>query len=310
MNECIILPDLGGLETSYLPARVDKESHQLLPPTKSITFRPDYKNGGDSLAQLLVDRLQFSEAEALEEIKAYVQRIKEGVRKNGSYELRGIGSFLVKEGRIDFNSNKEENFLADSFGLDSLDMPTSQTSAVNASQAAEQDKYEVKVVSSKRKNTYALVIAGVIFLLLLIVLTFYLAARFDIELLKVGQSNYNERLVFGNKIAQNEAMNEAIDSEIETQTSTKHALFYSEDSSQAPKANAKDYHLIAGSFRTAQNAKALQKDLNSSGFPSDLILSEGYYRVVLSSHADKRDALNELFKLRKQLGESVWMLSI
>ncbi|MBE0653045.1 MAG: SPOR domain-containing protein, partial [Bacteroidales bacterium] len=84
------------------------------------------------------------------------------------------------------------------------------------------------------------------------------------------------------------------------------------ESLPAPGESYIEYHIIAGSFSSYENARELQQQLTLLGYPSLVIEPRtGIYRVSAISFRDKVTALNELVKFREKTGmESSWLMNL
>ena len=70
------------------------------------------------------------------------------------------------------------------------------------------------------------------------------------------------------------------------------------------------FSVIAGSFRSVENAEKKVADLKSEGYPAALaqINPEGLYRVAYGRYASKKEAINMLYFLKYTLEEEAWFL--
>ena len=102
-NECIILSGFGGFETHYKPASVDIISGKLIPPTKQVIFRPEFRKDNGLLIKFIAGKEKLSAEEARKVVYDFIRQLNHNIEKEGSYELTGIGSFVKQaEGSIVF----------------------------------------------------------------------------------------------------------------------------------------------------------------------------------------------------------------
>ena len=90
-SECVILPGLGGFETHYQAAKVDKQKNIFEPPSKYIRFRPDLIKDNGVLLKYLMDKEKISEVEAEKQLKDFVSDINSKLKLEGQAILQGIG---------------------------------------------------------------------------------------------------------------------------------------------------------------------------------------------------------------------------
>jgi cell division protein FtsN len=73
----------------------------------------------------------------------------------------------------------------------------------------------------------------------------------------------------------------------------------------------KNFHVIAGAFRDPANADKKVAQLIEQGFEAERIgvNKYGLHNVAFGSFVERNDAINELYRLRKQGFEGAWLLS-
>ena len=71
-----------------------------------------------------------------------------------------------------------------------------------------------------------------------------------------------------------------------------------------------NYHIIGGSSKRKNTALTLSQQLYKKGYPCRVIETNGKYRVVIQSFADKKIAVRELNRLRKfNRKPDLWILN-
>lgn len=303
LNECVILPGFGGFETSYSAARYDNFKRQMLPPTKKVHFRQDYIKGGGVLESHLCERLHINEEQAKVLIDEYIKDIQSRLEQSNEAMVAGMGLFTKGlGGMLNFTPFEEENYLADSFGLDALPFEQAED------EQGESITQELEI--RPRSNTLQFVLVGFGLISILLILTVFISSRFDLYLFNIGDSDVsNDLIIIGNNT--NDTLYKQIDSTITESTDLKMALQYSENTSetQSPPEESK-YYLIAGSFKTLKNAENTRKILVNEGYMPSIIENQGFYRVTIGSYTNKQEALKELQRLRRQLDRSIWLLQV
>lgn len=299
-HECIILPDFGGFETTYTPARFNEELGQMLPPTKRIEFKPEYKIGGDVLLQHLCSKLKISEEEADKNIRAYVSDIKLRLRNQEHILLEGVGIFRPDlSGMPYFESLDNENYLVDSFGLEPLPISNKE-----AFKVPEKNKIQIQEIAA-RNSTLTFVVVGIIIISVLMAITIILSSKFDLYLFNIGISKQSsDYIILGGNNNQNI---QKIENHIDESTSIKSALSYNPNPPDTLNAAAINYLLVVGSFKKYRYAQDLNDKLNKDGFSSEIIETDGSYRVCVGKYEKKRIAEQELERIRRQLNQSVWL---
>ena len=304
LNECVILPEFGGFETEYAPAKYDNHLKRMLPPTKKVRFRADFTKGGDVLRDHLCKRLRISESEAQKVIKDYVTELTNRIELQREVIIEGVGLFTKGLGStLNFSAFEDENYLVESYGLDSLEYS-------HHGLAPDQEKQVAELKIRPRNNTLILVLVGLGVIFLLLSITIFISSRFDLYLFNLGDIRASDEiLVLGNQDV-SDTIKAKIDNQLIQSTDIRTALQYSEQPIEKLALEQSIYYLIAGSFKSLRNAESLEKELARDGFEPIVIQNGGYYRVTIGNFSDKSDALLELKRLRRQLNRSVWLLSV
>ncbi len=117
-QDCVIIPDFGGVLTHYLPARFEPSSGRYLPSERKVAFNEVLKIDDGLLAKFISENEGLSYAEAKRHIRDFVQTVQSLIKKNKTVTLGGIGSFqLNPEGRLVFQPDSFRNFHAEFYGL-------------------------------------------------------------------------------------------------------------------------------------------------------------------------------------------------
>ncbi|NQU53431.1 MAG: SPOR domain-containing protein [Bacteroidetes bacterium] len=120
-NDLVIIPGFGAFVSIYKSAQIVKDTNELKPPSKEISFNQQIRNND----ALLVGRV--AEGEVISHFDAL--KLIEKERENIIYQLdKGQKVYLEETGELFINENNEiqlepiqdENLLLDSFGLESV----------------------------------------------------------------------------------------------------------------------------------------------------------------------------------------------
>ncbi len=69
------------------------------------------------------------------------------------------------------------------------------------------------------------------------------------------------------------------------------------------------YYIIAGSFKSEDNAKKLVANLRKQGYPAEMIVDGGWFRTSYKSFTDKNQATAEMHTLQQKGTEGIWLLT-
>ena len=109
-NECVIVPQLGGFVTHYVPAHFNPEEGLYLPPSRSVGFNPQLQLNDGLLVQSYMQAGDLSFPEAVQQLEADVNQLKQQLQAQGFCQLEGIG-------RLTLGLNGKYAFEPDSRGL-------------------------------------------------------------------------------------------------------------------------------------------------------------------------------------------------
>lgn len=117
-HECVIVPGLGGFIKAYRPAQIIHATHEFRAPYGTVAFNAALSGNDGQLANYIASVENISYREALYEIKIWVEKSFDTIKKDGKVVLDGIGElFENTSGNLEFSPSMQLNFNADSFGL-------------------------------------------------------------------------------------------------------------------------------------------------------------------------------------------------
>ena len=120
-HNCVVIPDFGGFITEFKSVEIHPITHRFTPPVKRIAFNEQLKINDGLLATTIAREEGLSLVEALESIKKFVATVREELRNNNTYIFQEIGKlFYNVENRLEFEPDKQVNYLEDSFGFQEL----------------------------------------------------------------------------------------------------------------------------------------------------------------------------------------------
>ncbi|MCD6354491.1 MAG: SPOR domain-containing protein [Prolixibacteraceae bacterium] len=119
-NETVIVPGFGAFISSYQPAVVDEETHEIKPPSKKISFNSKIRNNDGLLVGHIAEAENISHFDALKRIEREREKLLYQLDKGEKVVFENTGELFFNERQeIQFNSFQNENFLLESFGLES-----------------------------------------------------------------------------------------------------------------------------------------------------------------------------------------------
>ena len=288
--ECVIVPNFGGFVTNEISAKVNHFTHTFYPPSKQLTFNSNLQNNDGLLANYIAVAKNISYSEALESIEKEVVEWKLLLNVE-ALDLENIGLLkLNKEQKIIFEPTNSINYLPASFGLDSYVSP-----AIKRFVFKEKVKQleTLSTEETKRKTPVFIKYAA--------------TAAILFALGTVGWNEY-QKIAYKNLVA------EAKQHQKKVEKTIHEATFVIANPLPAITINiAKEtynYHIIAGAFRTPENAEKKLRQLLDKGYNAR-ILGENKWnltQVAYESFTTEDDAVKKMRIIHKTESEDAWLL--
>lgn len=106
-HDCVIVPGWGAFVASYQSARIDAESRQMLPPSRSIGFNSALTHNDGLVASSIARQSGISYDKAVEEIAHEVNSLRHQLETDGEIAIGRLGIFHRNEsGTAIFEPNK------------------------------------------------------------------------------------------------------------------------------------------------------------------------------------------------------------
>jgi hypothetical protein len=310
--DCVIIPGFGGFIGNYTPARIQTSYHTFFPPFKSLLFNTNLKQNDGLLAVRISQGEKISYADALLSIGSLVNSWHKQLNSGLTVEIDHIGKlYRDKEGNLQFEQDRDVNFLRESYGLSSFISPAIKRQGVRR-------KLEKKILRyaespSLNRSGIPKVLKWAALLALPIGTAALLGiSNFDkIKSISVAYSG----MLFTNSSSEIVKSPPSIRPKFKPEPETaKPSPKLSEPVKQEPAvvkpALEKPFAIIVGAFRFLENADGLVSDLRSKGYDAAIAgqTKTGLYRVSLHSYTDKNEAVDQLALVRSNEFSSAWLL--
>ena len=297
-HDCVILPSFGGFIGNYRPARIDRSSSTFSPPVKAISFNRNLTHNDGLLIGKISEERNIGYADSRRIVEDFVDSIITRLNRGERVAFERIGYFqLNDEGNTEFEPDRDENFLLDSYGLGSF-----RREAVHAFSPSGRISRDMDPVrSSARKMAWRAAIA-----VPLLAAMIFVPLKTD---LFTGRASMNP--ISGLELPDTEIV--ITDTETETpvieETKETTPAIVEETEVIAESTSSVIFQIVAGSFQSHENARRMVDEAISAGYRATLSENEsGYYRVILDSFNSREDAL----KLREQaraVYSDCWLLT-
>ena len=307
-HECVTVPNFGAFLTRSMNILIDTDSGLFVPPRKEVSFNSLLSNNDGVLAHYIAQKEKVSFEQALRRIEKEVISWKQRLNTQ-QLSFPGIGEIrLNKQKKIIFYPDGKINFDLSAFGLSSFyrkPIKNSNNKLFNPPQKMEKENKENLMFTpgekeEKRRPFRKYAAIGLIGIAL------------------AGSLYYfGNQYVANEKIKSMELAQKKIKSNVQKATfdlgsvSKMNLSFNSEPEVIKNAPLDKTYFsVVAGSFRSIENAERLLKKLILDGFQAAFteVNPEGLYRVAYGRFVSKREALNLHNYIRYALKEDAWFL--
>ena len=304
--ECVTIPQFGAFLTRPLPAEVSL-SGAFFPPRKEVTFNQLLMTNDGVLAHYYAQKESMSYEHALRLIDKEVSNWKKRM-KTQTLHFTGVGEIQLNlDRKITFSPLGSVNFNINSFGLSSFHRkPILKVIVEPKIISLMEDKNKDDLMftpendGTKKSRILQYVAVGIIGIAL-VSASYYFGDQYV----------SNQRLV-----AQEQAQKQIEKNVLEAtfDLGSLNAIEVSVTTELAPEKVVLDqvyYSIIAGSFRSLENAENKIEALKEEGYRTAELAQvnpEGLYRASYARFSTKKEAINLLYFLKYTLKEDAWYL--
>jgi type II secretory pathway pseudopilin PulG len=302
--ECVTIPHFGAFLTRPLMAKVS-DGGNFYPPRKEVTFNQLLKTNDGILAHYVAQKEGLTYENALRLIEKEVSSWKKRL-KTQTLRFPGVGEILLNfDKKITFIPWGKVNFDTSSFGLTHFKRKLSNNIIIQPkiSSLMKNNNDDLMFTPEKEKTKkspmlrYAAI--GIIGIALL-ASSYYFGDQYVTEQRLVAQQKAQQQI---EKNVQEATFDLGTLSEIEVSVVSKPVQ-------EATPLDENYYSVIAGSFRSIENAEKKVETLNEEGYTAALAQSspDGLYRAAYGRFTSKKEAINLLYYIKYTLKEDAWYL--
>jgi len=314
-HDCVIIPGLGGFIGNYTPARVNPVHHTFFPPCKSLLFNINLKQNDGLLANRIVQDKMIPYEEAMHFIRSFVNHCNSLLKEEKKIRLGNIGTlFMDNRGTLQFDQDKEVNYLMESYGLTSFISLPIQRHGIHKGLEKKISGYVIPSSGKKRSFTKSLKWAA------------FLALPFGAAVL-LGITNFNK--LKNIPVSYSGLLYPAISSVSIPVPSTEkvktsiqpsgHLLVSASEESPVPEIRptriiphevTRLFGIIVGAFKIHDNAERLVADLRQKGHDASIFdeTKTGLSRVSIQNFSNRDEALTSLAIIRAVEFPAAWLL--
>lgn len=122
LHDCVIIPEFGGFICNYKCAYIDEDSGMILPPTKEIAFNRSLKHNDGLLVNWVASKEKISYDKATKQVELFAEELKVKLNQHHRIAFGDIGVFYTDRRFNIIFENGENNFLADAFGMERIEV--------------------------------------------------------------------------------------------------------------------------------------------------------------------------------------------
>ncbi|WP_136669117.1 SPOR domain-containing protein [Flavobacterium sp. H122] len=296
---CVTVPNFGAFLTETISATIQESTNTFLPPKKAVSFNSYIKNNDGLLANHIALAEKISYEEAVHKIDVVVNEWFSKLQNRDFVILKNIGLLKYNvENNIVFEVFEHTNYLTDSFGLSSYVSPMVKREVLKTVVTDEtvQEELEKEPVSFEPANRNPL-------------RSFAKYAAIVTIIMGGGTLGY---VGYINQQEQSETLIVQAEVQKEVQAKIQEATFFiSNPTPEVTENNIRPFHLVAGSFRSEQNAQKAVDELIEKGFADARIMEKNdqdLYPVFYGSFTTYAEAQQELTQIQAKDNPEAWLL--
>ena len=309
--ECVTVPNFGAFLTRSVGVFIQHESGLFCPPKKEVSFNGLLKSNDGILAQYMAEKENLSFELSLRKIEKEVTIWRQRLNTQQLF-FPGIGEMrLSDQKKIRFYPDSKVNFELSSYGLSNF-----YRKPLKNNQAKIKDNKNPKKMEKENKDDLMFTPGekeekkGKPFL--------KYAAIGLIGLTLAGAVYYfGDQYITNEKAKSMELAQKKIKSNVQKATfdlgslsKMDLSLNYKPELTENFPLGKTYYSVVAGSFRSIENADRLLEKLKVDGFDAAYteVNPEGLHRVAYGRFVSKKEALNLHNYIRYALKEDAWFL--
>ena len=297
--QCVTVPGFGAFLTETVSAHVTGSASSFFPPKKVVSFNANVKNNDGLLANHVALQEKMSYELAVIKIGDVVNEWTYLLQNRNRVVLKNIGEISVNnEMNWVFEPANTVNYLTDSFGLSSFVSPEITREVLKQEVEALEEKAPI-IFTPERKRDYSYLKYAAIFV------TMLGAGGF-------GYKTYYDQQITNQTLLVQKNVQEKVQQQIQEATFVISAPVEAvELSVAAPVEEKMPYHLVAGAYRSEENANKAIAELKAAGFENAKMLSmnkHNLYPVVYGSFKNLNEAQTERKNIQKSHNAEAWLL--
>ncbi|MEL1246942.1 SPOR domain-containing protein [Flavobacterium helocola] len=297
--QCVTVPGFGAFLTETVSAHVTGSASSFFPPKKVVSFNANVKNNDGLLANHVALQEKMSYELAVIKIGDVVNEWTYLLQNRNRVVLKNIGEISVNnEMNWVFEPANTVNYLTDSFGLTPFVSPEITREVLKQEVEALEEKAPI-IFTPERKKDYSYLKYAAVFV------TMLGAGGF-------GYKNYTDLKFEEQRLLVEKNVQEKVQQQIQQATFVISAPVEAVELTVATPVEEKmPYHLVAGAYRSEENANKAIDELKAAGFENAKMLpmnKHNLYPVVYGSFKNLNDAQTERKNIQKSHNAEAWLM--
>jgi hypothetical protein len=294
--QCVTVPGFGAFLTETVSAHVTGSASSFFPPKKVVSFNANVKNNDGLLANHVALQEKMSYELAVIKINDVAAEWTYLLQNRNRLALKNIGEISVNnEMNWVFEPANTINYLTDAFGLTSFVSPEITREKLKQEVEALEERAPI-IFTPQRKRNYSYLKYAAVFTVMFGAGTF-------------GYKMYYDQQVMEQTLIVEKKVQEKVQQQIQEAT-----FMLSNPIPSVELAIVEEkmpYHLVAGAYRSEENANKAIAELNAAGFENAKMLplnKHKLYPVVYASFKTLNEAQSERRAIQKSHNAEAWLL--
>jgi hypothetical protein len=306
--ECVTIPEFGAFLTRSRKAFVSNQG-EFKPPIKEVVFNSLLTSNDGILANHIAQKHSYSYEFSLRLLEKEVVKLKKRLTTQSVF-FSEIGEMRLNNSRkIEFFPLNKINFNKNSFGLSSFEkIPltktfSTQSKIISIMSDSNNEDLLFTPENKNNKNNYIKYAAIAIISITLLGFTYYFSNDY-IQTQKIKEIAIAQEKIKSNVQKATFNLGELSQVKLEVKSILS-------PNSQVSLSNDPYYSVIAGSYRSINNAEKKLAQLIEEGYKAEITQNntEGLHRVAFGRFNSKKKALNLLVFVKYTLEEDAWFLT-
>ena len=300
--QCVTVPGFGAFLTEIQSAQLNENTNSFFPPKKMVSFNSQIKNNDGLLANHIAHAEKTSYGFAVSAIAFEILNWQKALEEDGILHLKNIGEIrLNSDNNLVFSPNQQNNYLTTSFGLSPFVSPLVKRENFEKEIQRIEKKEPVELYADEeRKSSNSYLKYAAIFVLGLGITG------------SIGYPLYQKEIANQTLIVEG-TVQKKVQNKIQEATfliqNPLPAVTLSVDTSKTEE-KTMPYHVIAGAFRSEQNAKKAYNQLIKNGYEARMLPEDknGLFPVIYGSYPTMSEAEKAQKEIRKAENPDAWIL--